>query len=401
MPFCTRCGKELQYTDNFCPRCGLRAGAPAQSVQPPAAEVVPGARGLGRNTLVRLTSEGLQGFQIQPTTFLFFAFVLPVPILALIWYLIQFGSLAFYITLWVASSGLLYDELRWRGLKRAEWGAEQRASWLVPWNSIRMADWNGRTLWFSSTGQARKLSITFNQHDAPSVQQSLTSAGVKYSWRGPRFPAFLTRFTTLAILLFVISQVILISAATLPFVSGEEVVYRGVLNNTTSQLTNSTFFDEFRVIFLNNVQVALGGAIPFLGTIAFGIASYSTGRVIQVIAINQGVSPFRLLLALYILPHTWVEESAYPVAAVAGMLGVTRWRSVTPDDFKRRWNWGSTKLALALGGAGLILLAAGFIETVTTYIGVLALAIWVPLFVGYYLLSRRPGRRNRSAIAAS
>ena len=394
MPYCTHCGKELQTTDSFCPKCGLRVGAPAQPVQPPAAGVVPGARGLGRNTLLQLTSEGLLGFQIQPDTLLFFAFILPVPILALIWYLIQFGSLAFYITLWVASSGLLYDELRWRGL-RAVGGAEGRASWLVPWNSIRMADWNGRTLWFSSTGQARKLSVTFDQNDAPSVQESLTSAGVKYSWRGPRFPAFLTRFTALAILLFVISQIILISAATLPFVPGEEVVYRGVLNNTTSQLANSTFFEEYRAIFLNNVQVALGGAIPFLGTLAFGIASYSTGRVIQVIAINQGVSPFRLLLELYVLPHTWVEESAYPVAAVAGMLGVTRWRSVTPSEFTRRWNWGSTKLMLALGGAGLILLAAGFIETVTTYIGVLALAIWVPLFVGYYLLSRQRGHRNR------
>jgi uncharacterized membrane protein SpoIIM required for sporulation len=392
MAFCIRCGKGLLLTDNFCPRCGLNL-SPAQPAQPPTKDANSGARGLGRNTVVYLAKEGLQGFQIQSGLVLLFAILLPIPVLAFIYYAVQFGTLAIYFTLWIAASGLIYDELRLRGLRRLEGyspGAPdaRTKSWLVTWSSIRMADWNGRTLWFSSIGQAHKLSVTFDQKDAPSVQESLVNSGVRYSWRGPRLPEFLARFTTLAILLFIISQILLISAATLPFFPGEAAVYRSVLNNTTSQIAGTSFLGEFRAIFLNNIQVALGGAIPFLGTIGFSIASYSTGRVIQVIAIDRGVSTVRILADLYVLPHTWVEESAYPIAAVAGMLGVTKWRSVAPNDFSRRRNWGSTKLAVALAGAGLILLVAGLIETTTSYIGALAVALWVPLLGGCYLIAK-------------
>ncbi len=391
LPFCTRCGRKLLETDNFCPGCGLDIRAPAQVEQPQTAEPLAGARGLGRNTVVYLKNEGLLGVQVSSDSILFLAFVIPIPILASIYYFLQDGTLSLYFALWVAASGLIYDELRWHGLVGLGESSPDdpqlgRKSWLIPWSSIRMADWNGRTLWFSSTGRPRKLSVTFDEKDAPSVQQSMTASGVRYSWRGPRLPELLTRFTTLAIILFVAAQVIIILAATTPFLPGEEAVYKSVLNNTQSQIVGSSFLGEFQAIFLNNLQVALGGAVPFLGTIGFGLASYNTGRVIQLIALDAGASPLRILAVLYILPHTWVEESAYPIAAAAGMLGVTKWRSVTPEDFAKWTNWGSTKLAVALAGAGLILIVAGLIETLTTYLGILGIALWVPLIFGAYLL---------------
>ena len=391
--------------DNFCSGCGLAVGAP-QSVQPPTVEVVPGAGalGLGRNSVVHVVKEGLQGLQIRSDITLFLAFVIPIPVLGIVYFLLGAGALALYLTLWIVMSGLIYDSLRWRGLKSLEMSSpadpqQGRDSWFVPWSSINLADWNGRTLWFSSAGQKRKLAVTFDPEDAPLVQQSLDNSRVRYSWRGPRLPQFITHFTTLVIIFFVISQIILISAATLPFFPGEEGVYKMVLNNTQSQVVGASFFGEFRAIFLNNIQVALGGAIPFLGAIGFSIASYSTGRVVQVIAIDDGISSARILLALYILPHTWVEESAYPIAAVAGMLGVTKWRSVTPRDFRKRLNWGSTKLALALTAAGLILFAAGFIETLTSYIGVLAITLWIPVGVAAFLLRRQYQRTEPIAVA--
>lgn len=393
--------------DNFCPRCGLDLRVHPEIAQPRIPEAAYGAKGLGRNTVVYLTKEGLRGVQIQPVAALLLAFVIPMPFLAVAYYMIQAGALVLYATLWIAASGLIYDELRWRGLRSLDGLSpdnppEGREFWLVNWNAIQMADWNGRTLWLSSTGQRRKLSITFDRKNAPSVEQSLSSSGVRYSWRGPRLPQFLTRFSTLAILTFVISQVILILAATLPFFPGEEQAYTTVLNNTQSQVVGTSFLGEFRAIFLNNIQVAWGGAVPLLGTFAFGLASYGTGRVIQVIAIEHSTPSTAVLLGLYILPHTWIEESAYPIAAVAGILGVTKWRSVAPEEFARRWNWGSTKLILALAGAGLILIFAGFIETLTTYVGYTAIAIWVPIGAAYYLLvKRRRRRKNESAIATS
>jgi uncharacterized membrane protein SpoIIM required for sporulation len=374
--------------------------APAQATRPETPKAGPRVRGLGRNAVVYVANDGLEGHQIRSDTTLFLAFVLPIPVLVVVYYFAQAGNLALYITIWLVASGLIYDGLRSRGLRKLDAYApdesgDERESWLVPWNSIRMADWNGRTLWLSSAW--RKLSVTFDQKDAPTVQQNLTTQGVRYSWRGPRLPSYLTRFTTLAIIFFVVSQVILISAAVLPFFPGEKEVYATVLNNTQSQLAGASFFGEFQGIFLNNIQVALGGALPFLGAIGFGIASYNTGRVIQVIAIDHGIPAARALAELYVLPHTWVEESAYPIAAVAGMLGVTRWRSVAPEDLRKWRNWGSTKLALALGGAGLILLVAGFIETLTTYLGILAITLWVPLLLGCYLLERwyRMARPNQ------
>jgi uncharacterized membrane protein SpoIIM required for sporulation len=404
LPFCTRCGNELLPTDNYCPRCGTDLRAPSQTEQPATGETVSGVRGLGRNSVVYVGKDGLRSLQIRSDITLFLAFILPIPVLATVYYLVQAGALALYLTVWLAASGLIYDALRLQGLRSLDDHSpntqeDNNGSRSFPWNSIRMADWNGRTLWLSSTW--RKFSATFDPKDAPTVQQNLTAHGVRYSWRGPRLPSYVTRFTTLAIIFFIVSQVILISAAILPFLPGEEDVYRTVLNSTQSQLAGVSFLDEFRGIFLNNIQIALGGAIPFLGTIGFGIASYSTGRVIQVIAIDRGVSAARILLTLYILPHTWVEESAYPIAAVAGILGVTKWRSVTPEDFRNWRKWGSTKLVLALGGAGLILLVAGLIETLTTHIGIPAVTLWVPLLVGYYLVVQRYRKAWRGSAAAT
>ncbi len=258
-----------------------------------------------------------------------------------------------------------------------------------------MADWNGKTLWLSSMNPLRKVSVTFNQSDAPLVEQNLTARGVRYSWKPPRLPQALSKFWVLALLLFVVSQAILILAATLPFFPGEEQTYSTILNGTRDQFSNATFLGEFRDIFLNNIQVAWGGMVPVLGQFAFGVASYNTGRVIQVIAIahQPPYPPSAILLSLYLLPHTWVEDSAYPIATVAGLLAVTRWRSVAPQEFTQRLNWGSTKLALTMGGVVLILLAAGFIETTGLYLGFGEILFWVPMVGGYYLLVKR--YRNR------
>ncbi len=354
---------------------------------------------------VYLTREGIRGIQLQSASTLLLAFIIPIPLLAIAYYVVQAGALAFYVTVWIAASGLIYDELRWRGFRSLDGLSPDnppmgREPWLISWDSIRMADWNGRTLWLSSADQRRKLSVTFDQKDASSVEQNLTSSGVRFSWRKSRLPQILTKFSTLAIIMFVVSQVILILAATMPFFPGEEHSYTAILNNTQSQVVGTSFLGEYKVIFLNNIQVALGGAVPVLGTFAFGFASYGTGRVIQVIAIVHNVPSAAVLIGLYLLPHTWVEESAYPIATVAGLLGVTKWRSVAPEEFARRWNWGSTKLALSLAGAGLILLVAGFIETLTTYIGYIAIVIWIPIGAGYYLLvTQYRKRRSERAVA--
>ncbi len=330
---------------------------------------------------MKLRSEGL----------LALALILPLPVVLAAYYFVQLGALDIYIIVWIVASGLLYDALKWRGIQSIEASPpdslEARESWLVGWSSIRMADWNGRTLWFSSTNPTRKGSVTFDSNEAPVVEQSLASWGVRYSWKPPRLPRTLSGFWPLVLLVFAVGQVILILAATLPFFPGEEQTYAAILNSTHDQISHATFAVQFQDIFLNNVQVALGGMVPIFGQLTFGIANYNTGRVIQAIAISDQVQPSVILLSLYLFPHTWVEESAYPIATVAGLFAITRWRSVSPMEFARKVNRGSDKLAFAMGGVALILLTAGIIETVGLYMGFGEILFWVPLVLAYYLFT--------------
>ena len=398
MNYCPNCGTPVEPGQNFCGKCGreVRDRPAVEQQGRPEAPL----RGLGRNTLAYLTQDGIHGVGLTSTALLILAILVPLPFFFATYYLVQEGAFAIYLTLWVATALLLYDGLRWRGLRNLGENPPSegvRRSWLVPWQSIRMADWNGKTLWFTSQNPDRRLSVTFDKDAAPLVEGTLNSRGVRYSWRPPRLPASLTRFWTVVLLLFIIGQVTLILAAVLPFFPGEEQTYVTILNNTKASISGTTFIGEFQAIFVNNIQVALGGAVPFLGTLTYGIANYNTGRVVQAIALTNPtpVQPYAVLVTLYILPHTWVEESAYPIATIAGIFALTRWRSVSPAEFAHWLNRGSTKLVLALLGAAAILLAAGFIETLTTYIGYAAVALWVPLIVVAYAWSRF-NRRGRA-----
>jgi len=60
--------------------------------------------GLGRNTLLYLIPEGFLGIKIRSSVVLLLAFLLPMPFLAGIYYVIEAGALAVYFTLWVAAS---------------------------------------------------------------------------------------------------------------------------------------------------------------------------------------------------------------------------------------------------------------------------------------------------------
>ncbi len=366
--------------------------------------------GLGGNTAVYLTQDGLHGVVFRPRKILFLSVLIPTPVLVATYLIIQQGALAVYAVAWIALSLLLYDELRWQGFRRLQGYSPspeppERPSWLVPWRSVRLADWNGRTLWFTSLGPPRKIAVTFDHDDAPLVERILTSSGVRYSRKPLRLPRVLTRFSTLALILFVVSQLILVLAATLPFFPGEEQLYTGILDSTRSQVASATFTEALRAIYVNNIQVAWGGMLPILGQLSFGLASYNTGRVIQVIALtHQPPYPSGVVLfSLYLFPHTWVEESAYPIATVAGLMAITKWRSVSPSEFARRANRGSWKLLLAMGGVALILLVAGVIETVGLYLGLGELLLWVPVILVAYLLLTlvRARRRNSSPLGSA
>jgi len=399
--YCPNCGAPLAVGQNFCRNCGIDLRQQVQPTQAEAQQPTTVVQGLGRNAIVYLAPEGLSGVEFSSSGVLLLSPLVPIPLLAATYLIIQEGALAVYAVVWIALSFLIYDELRWRGFHRLEGDSPlvpqpSKASWFVPWRSLRMVDWNGRTLWFSSIEPSRKMSVTFDSNDAPIVERSLTSWGVRYSSRPPRLPRILTRFSTLVIILFLVSQLILILAAVLPFFPGEEQMYNTILNSTRSQVAGATFMEAFKAIFVNNLQVAWGGMLPVLGQLSFGLASYNTGRVIQVIAISDNYPPSVVLITLYLLPHTWVEESAYPMATAAGLLAVTIWRSVSPREFARRVNWGSWKLVFAMCGVALILVAAGLIETAGLYLGTGELLLWIPVGIAVFFMVAWTHARRRS-----
>ena len=386
---------------NFCRNCGIDLRLTAQ--QAPPVEPLPATpiQGLGSNAIVYLTPEGLSGSVFRSTWILVLSVLLPIPPLIIIYFIIQEGAFTLYASVWIVLSLLIYDELRWQAFHRLERdsppGSESGApSWLVPWRSVRMTDWNGRTLWFTSTDPPRKMSVTFDRDDAPLIERSLTSWGIRYSWRRPMLPRNVTRFSALVLIIFVFGQLILFAAAVLPFFPGEAQLYSTVLNNTESQVAGTTFIEAFKAIFTNNLQVAWDGMLPVLGQLSFGLANYNTGRVIQAIAISDNYPPVAVLVSLYLLPHTWIEESAYPVATVAGLLAVTRWRSVSPSEFAHRVNWGSWKLVLSMVGVAVILIVAGLIETAGLYLGAGELLLWIPVGAVLYLMIAISRARRRS-----
>ena len=371
-----------------------------QTIQAEAQQAPTAIRGLARNAVVYLIPEGLSVETFRSAGVLFLSPILTIPLLAVFYLVIQAGVLAVYASVWIALSFLIYDELRWQGLRRLDVNVNSSAPYpktptLVPWNSLRMADWDGRTLWFTSTSPRRKMSVTFDRDDAPLIERSLTSWGVPYTPKSLRVPKTLTHFPALALTLFLVSQLILILAAVLPFFPGEAQMYNTILNSTRSQVAGATFMEAFKGIFVNNLQVAWGGMLPVLGQLSFGLASYNTGRIIQAIAISDNYSSAVVLVTLYLLPHTWVEESAYPIATAAGLLAITTWRSVSPNEFAHRPNWGSWKLVFTMVGVALILVAAGLIETAGLYLGAGELLLWIPVGIASFFVVTWTRQRRR------
>jgi len=301
---------------------------------------------------------------------------------------------------------LLYDELKWRGLRKIKESAieelrARRRVWWVPWRSIRKAKWEGSTL-VTSTAERLRTPIAFEESDAAAVDGALAALRVPVVRTPATRPSrVLGNFAALFVILFVASQAILVSAAVLPFFPGEEQLYSSTLNQIQGQLSNNTLLQQFELIYRNNLQIASANMLPGLGVLSFGAASYNTGRVIQVIGLEKHVSPVLFILSLYVYPHSWVEELSYPLATAAGIMMLTRWRRPLPIS-GRRSSRGSVKFTVALLGVAAQLTIAGFFEVVEPGLGASAFLLWVPVALGvvalaFLALRARPRREVEMA----
>ena len=263
----------------------------------------------------------------------------------------------------------------------------------IPWESVSFMSIKGRTLRYEDGRKRHTMAIEAS--DVPSLSAKAASTlGAKFSllperkmFSGP------AKFLILTLSLFVLTQVVLIAASVTPFLPGEEARYSVVVNSTRASLSGVPIVEEFGMIFLNNVQVALLSLVPVFGFFTLSASSYNTGRLIQVIALQDGVSPSYLLSFLYLLPHSWVEELCYPLAGALGLYALLEWRRMTYKEFSV-W-WKRERLSLGFAAIAGMLAVAAALEVAEPQMGPYALYLWGPVLLGgTYLFVRFKSRLN-------
>lgn len=380
----------------------MESGAPGV----PETQTLP-IRGLTANTAYYLSQDGLVGVRILPSYIIALVALLPallvLPLLISGW----LDSIFAGATVWLVLATLVHDELEWRGLKRldaslASYPPKERR-FAIPWISVKEAVWNGRLLTVrgNNTNPSRGAAIAFDAKSGPAVERSLLSWGVRLTSRPQKARRVRIGFLTLIIVLFVVSQVILFSAALLPFFPGEEQNYMTMWNTIESQVSGASFLSQFGQIFSNNLAIALVNMVPGFGLITMVVASYNTGRIIQVAAMSQNMPAWVAAFTLFLFPHTWVEELSYPIAVATGLTALT-WRGLSPDELGRRLDRKSVKFALALVVVTGTLTIAGLLEVSEPALGASALLLWIPVLAGaIYLLTTWWGNSRKQKTRAN
>jgi hypothetical protein len=250
----------------------------------------------------------------------------------------------------------------------------------IPWESVSSMSIKGKTLRYEVGW--KRYTMAIEASDIPSLNAKAASTlGARFSLLPEkRMLSNPMKFLILALSLFVLTQVVLVAASVTPFLPGEEARYSVVLNSTRASISGVPITEEFGLIFLNNVQVALLSLVPGFGFLALSASSYNTGRVIQVIALQDGVSPSYLLSFLYLLPHSWVEELCYPLAGALGVYGLLEWRRMTYKEFSV-W-WKRERLSLGFAVIAVMLAVAAALEVAEPQMGPFALYLWAPVLLG-------------------
>jgi len=403
MPYCPRCGKEVLATDQFCLNCGQRLERLYSQSEPPAtsSQLAPPVPAMNASNLYLI---GEQGLLKIGTWFPLIAVTIGLGIFLGLTLAIVSGldgvSLSVVSCLIIAP---IIGEVRARrlaGLARQSYEelASKAGIHTIPWSSIDVMRVTGRKLafktnrgWVSSTVETADAERLGNR--APAI------LGEKFARTPEQPPRFspLTKFLLLTAVILVASELILAAASLSPFLVGEQSHYTTLYNDTEASL-GSTVYQQWWAIFQNNVQVALYGFVPALGSFFLAFSSYNTGRIIQVIGVLNHISPSDVLFVLFILPHTWVEELSYPLAAALGYYSFT-WRHQSYAEFSNWKTRASTKVTLGFAVVALIIAIAATLEVSEPSLGLGALLLWVPVVIGAFYAYMKLKSRIAAALS--
>lgn len=167
---------------------------------------------------------------------------------------------------------------------------------------------------------------------------------------------------------------------------------QAALLNQANALMNSTGSQGpaavFSAIFNNNLRVALLEMLPAAGAFLFVVSIFTTGQVIQVLAMSSNLPGPVFGLALFLFPFVIVELSAYALAVASGtMLIVAWWRKTFTSEIR--------VFVVEAVAVTVTLLVAAAMETVGILNPFVSLALWLPtgLAIGVVVLYVRGGRR--------
>ncbi len=382
--FCPYCGKAMADRGEFCSSCGRRVYQTPQVEAAPPLLTAP-IRALSYTSLYLIDNEGLLKIGTQ-FPLLLGSVVVGVGLAITAVALIGLGSwiaLAVALTLVIAPIVSEYRARRLAELLSLPRGelALKKGVQTIPWSSVQFVAVKGRDVtlrldggWTSATLDAVDVP-TLTTKASSILGDRFTSTPTQPSRLSPAMKLFL-----LTLFLFLMTQAILIAASLTPYFPGEQARYTSLYNSTKSGLGTSAV-QEWGGIFFNNVQIALASLVPGFGFLILTVSSYNTGRVIQAAAAYYSVTPADFLLVLYILPHSWVEESSYPLSTALGMFAFT-WRKQSYSEFANWRTRASVKIGLGFLVVATLLTIAATLEVTEPLLGTDALLLWVPVSLG-------------------
>jgi hypothetical protein len=145
----------------------------------------------------------------------------------------------------------------------------------------------------------------------------------------------------------------------------------GLVGSTTGQGS----LGIFATIFGNNVRVALLEMIPVAGAFLFVLSIFTTGQVIQALAMASNLPGPVFGVALFFFPFAIVEFSAYAIAVASGSMVLAAWRSKRLRSEVRIFGLEAALVVV------FILLAAAM-ETVGIVSPFVSFALWLPTAIG-------------------
>jgi len=392
MAFCPSCGAQIDAGQNFCSKCGYDIKAHAgELAAPQQAMLTAPVYGMDATNLYILDESGVTsvGSAIWIVYLLLIGVIAFVTAVAIATSYPSFlpASVALFLVLLPVANKLRHTRLRkLLFIPRSDLLTKRGIS-TTPWESLSAMSIKGKTLKYEVGWKQRTMAI--ERSDVPALSaKAAHSLGAKFSQAPEKraIPNHL-KFAILALSLFAVTQVILIAASVTPFFPGEQARYTTLVNSTRTSFSGAPAISQFGMIFTNNVQVTLLSLLPGYGFIVLSAASYNTGRVIQVIAFQDGYSPSVILASLYLLPHSWVEEICYPLAEALGLYALIEWRKMTFKDYSVWWRRDRLTLGFAVI-AGLLAVAAT-LEVTEPSLGSFALFLWAPvLLAAAYLYTR-------------